>query len=119
MPICCHDPQRLVGDADGAGFIAGAGIALDDHHPHALVREQVRRGQADGAGSDHQDVGVDDVAHQGTSWTVLRRVPRPVISTSTTSPSESSPEGTMNRPTPPGVPVTITSPGESRVKPVT
>lgn len=58
-------------------------------------------------------------AAKGVSRTVLRRVPSLLTSTSTTSPSVMKPGGSMKSPTPPGVPVTMTSPGESGVNVVT
>ena len=48
--------------------------------------------------------------------TVLCRVPTPLISISTTSPSDRNSGGTRVEPNPEGVPVAMTSPGDSGVK---
>ena len=122
-----HHPQRLIRCADRPGSIAGPGLLLDQDHANAVVGEQGGRSEADRPRSDHQHVSVEHLVHEdappaapsSSRRTVLRRTPRPVISTSTTSPSDSRPEGCMKSPTPPGVPVTMTSPAESLVNPVT
>ncbi|KAG1274987.1 hypothetical protein G6F64_014994 [Rhizopus arrhizus] len=67
----------------------------------------------------------DTAAHQscaspcsraGSSATVLTRVPMPGISTSSVSPTARKRGGLRLDPTPSGVPVAMTSPGDSGVK---
>jgi hypothetical protein len=52
---------------------------------------------------------------QVSSATPLRNIPRRSISTSTISPGFNQSGGVRREPTPPGVPVAITSPGSRRV----
>ena len=62
-------------------------------------------------GRQRQSVGAPSSA-----TTRLRMVPTPSTVTSMTSPGRSQTGGCRAKPTPPGVPVAITSPGISRVK---
>ena len=53
--------------------------------------------------------------HQTSSTMPLLKMPTPVISTSTLMPGSRYSCGFLNLPTPPGVPVAITSPGSSLI----
>ena len=61
----------------------------------------------------HEHVATDPLVADHPLAIVLRKQPMRVTSTSTTSPSFMKTGGVRFAPTPPGVPVTMTSPGAS------
>ena len=124
-----EDPHALAVEVDGARQVVEVGLALDDERAHAARAEQAREGGADRTAADDRDVaafrqgrscagtptaGFANAANrQRSTATVLRRTPMRSTSISTTSPSFIHTGGSRRAPTPPGVPVTITSPARS------
>ena len=89
---------------EGMMFVAsdGADIVLASHHDGGQLANVSRHRRF--------------LSKAASSAIPLRSRPMPVISTSTLSPGLSQRGGCRFAPTPPGVPVAITSPGTSGVK---
>ena len=101
--------------------VGGQGLAEQQLAGGFVKSRHVGEGAADVDGDAQLGLGAHGCLSrvQAAEWSVpmrLRSTPRPVISTSARSPSFMYSGGSRRSPTPPGVPVAITSPGASGVK---
>ncbi len=98
--------RQLTGDV--FDFVLEAPALVHPLHPQQPRGEIPPAGPV--VGADHH---VPERLDHFSSSTTLRSTPMPLISTSATSPGFIHKGGLRFAPTPPGVPLTITSPGSS------